>query len=76
MFILYRPGLLGKSKYEFAKTYCDFKYMKGIQGNIFAVIRRAHKLFLCACFSSMCNCVYMVEYYVQVQLLVFTLYSF
>ncbi|XP_061358893.1 uncharacterized protein LOC133303060 isoform X2 [Gastrolobium bilobum] len=30
------PGLLGKTKYEFAKTYCDFKYMKGIQGKYFA----------------------------------------
>nr|KYP55768.1 Zinc finger Ran-binding domain-containing protein 3 [Cajanus cajan] len=30
------PGLLGKTKYEFAKTYCDLKYMKGIQGKYFA----------------------------------------
>ncbi|KAK7291135.1 hypothetical protein RIF29_06044 [Crotalaria pallida] len=30
------PGLLGKTKYEFAKTYCDFKYVKGIQGKYFA----------------------------------------
>ncbi|CAL0323772.1 unnamed protein product [Lupinus luteus] len=30
------PGLLGKSKYEFAKTYCDFKYVKGVQGKYFA----------------------------------------
>ncbi|KAK7304668.1 hypothetical protein VNO77_42553 [Canavalia gladiata] len=33
---LSRPGLLGKTKYEFAKTYCDFKYIKGIQGKYFA----------------------------------------
>ncbi|KAH1126757.1 hypothetical protein AAZX31_06G189900 [Glycine max] len=30
------PGLLGKTKYEFAKTYCDLKYIKGIQGKFFA----------------------------------------
>ncbi|XP_057443109.1 uncharacterized protein LOC130734619 isoform X2 [Lotus japonicus] len=30
------PGLLGKNKYEFAKTYCDLKYMKGVQGKYFA----------------------------------------
>jgi len=35
---IYRPGLLGKTKYEFAKTYCDFKYIKGNQGKYFAVI--------------------------------------
>ncbi|KAL2340723.1 hypothetical protein Fmac_008663 [Flemingia macrophylla] len=33
---LSRPGLLGKTKYEFAKTYCDLKYIKGIQGKYFA----------------------------------------
>ncbi|RDY04796.1 DNA annealing helicase and endonuclease ZRANB3, partial [Mucuna pruriens] len=36
---LSRPGLLGKTKYEFAKTYCDFKYIKGIQGKYFAIRR-------------------------------------
>ncbi|XP_045825146.1 DNA annealing helicase and endonuclease ZRANB3 isoform X2 [Trifolium pratense] len=30
------PGLLGTTKYEFAKTYCDLKYIKGVQGKIFA----------------------------------------
>nr|XP_007157652.1 hypothetical protein PHAVU_002G087300g [Phaseolus vulgaris]ESW29646.1 hypothetical protein PHAVU_002G087300g [Phaseolus vulgaris] len=30
------PGLLGKTKYEFAKTYCDLKYIKGNQGKYFA----------------------------------------
>ncbi|GAV68280.1 SNF2_N domain-containing protein/Helicase_C domain-containing protein/HNH domain-containing protein [Cephalotus follicularis] len=29
------PGLLGKSKFEFAKTYCDVKFVQGPQGNIF-----------------------------------------
>ncbi|RHN66007.1 putative calcium/calmodulin-dependent protein kinase chromatin remodeling SNF2 family [Medicago truncatula] len=30
------PGLLGTTKYEFAKTYCDLKYIKGVQGKYFA----------------------------------------
>jgi hypothetical protein len=38
MLLFDRPGLLGKTKYEFAKTYCDLKYIKGIQGKFFAVI--------------------------------------
>ncbi|KAI4343927.1 hypothetical protein L6164_011216 [Bauhinia variegata] len=29
------PGLLGKSKYDFAKLYCDFKVLRGIQGKYF-----------------------------------------
>ncbi|XP_022634758.1 SWI/SNF-related matrix-associated actin-dependent regulator of chromatin subfamily A-like protein 1 [Vigna radiata var. radiata] len=33
---LSRPGLLGKTKYEFAKTYCNLKYIKGNQGKYFA----------------------------------------
>ncbi|KAF7806233.1 DNA annealing helicase and endonuclease ZRANB3 [Senna tora] len=36
---LSRPGLLGKNKYEFAKTYCDYKYFKVIQGKVFAIRR-------------------------------------
>ncbi|WVZ21261.1 hypothetical protein V8G54_008583 [Vigna mungo] len=32
---LSRPGLLGKTKYEFAKTYCNLKYIKGNQGKYF-----------------------------------------
>ncbi|KAL9314257.1 hypothetical protein ACSQ67_019709 [Phaseolus vulgaris] len=36
---LSRPGLLGKTKYEFAKTYCDLKYIKGNQGKYFAIRR-------------------------------------
>jgi hypothetical protein len=38
MLLFDRPGLLGTTKYEFAKTYCDLKYIKGVQGKIFAVI--------------------------------------
>jgi len=38
MLLFYRPGLLGTTKYEFAKTYCDLKYIKGVQGKYFAVI--------------------------------------
>ncbi|KAI5410188.1 hypothetical protein KIW84_055606 [Lathyrus oleraceus] len=30
------PGLLGITKYEFAKTYCNLKYIKGVQGKYFA----------------------------------------
>lgn len=33
-----RPGLLGKDKYDFAKTYCDVKYIQGSQGRTFQVI--------------------------------------
>ncbi|XP_010546167.1 PREDICTED: DNA annealing helicase and endonuclease ZRANB3 isoform X2 [Tarenaya hassleriana] len=29
------PGLLGKDKYEFAKTYCDIGFVKGLQGKVF-----------------------------------------
>lgn len=29
------PGLLGKDKYEFAKTYCSFKFIRGSQGKIY-----------------------------------------
>ncbi|XP_073123529.1 uncharacterized protein [Henckelia pumila] len=29
------PGLLGQTKYEFAKTYCSVKFVKGSQGNVF-----------------------------------------
>ncbi|XP_027368431.1 DNA annealing helicase and endonuclease ZRANB3 [Abrus precatorius] len=38
------PGLLGKTKYEFAKTYCDFKYIKGVQGKYFADYSRGIRL--------------------------------
>ncbi|KDO54572.1 hypothetical protein CISIN_1g001912mg [Citrus sinensis] len=29
------PGLLGKAKYDFAKTYCDVKTVQGYQGQLF-----------------------------------------
>ncbi|XP_057791867.1 uncharacterized protein LOC131008825 isoform X2 [Salvia miltiorrhiza] len=29
------PGLLGQTKYEFAKTYCSVKFIKGRQGKVF-----------------------------------------
>ncbi|KAH9778013.1 hypothetical protein KPL71_007210 [Citrus sinensis] len=32
---LSRPGLLGKTKYDFAKTYCDVKTVQGYQGQLF-----------------------------------------
>ncbi|KAF9593056.1 hypothetical protein IFM89_020063 [Coptis chinensis] len=32
---LSRPGLLGTSKYEFAKTYCEAKIVQGAQGKVF-----------------------------------------
>ncbi|XP_054821419.1 uncharacterized protein LOC129320183 isoform X2 [Prosopis cineraria] len=38
------PGLLGKDKYAFAKTYCDCKYIKGIHGKIFADFSKGIRL--------------------------------
>lgn len=38
MLLFYRPGLLGKNKYEFAKTYCDVKVVKGYHGRFIQVI--------------------------------------
>ncbi|KAK7301498.1 hypothetical protein RJT34_12363 [Clitoria ternatea] len=38
------PGLLGKSKHEFARVYCDVKYMKGIQGKCFMDYSRGIRL--------------------------------
>ncbi|KAK6153464.1 hypothetical protein DH2020_013103 [Rehmannia glutinosa] len=32
---LSRPGLLGQNKYEFAKTYCSVKFVRGCQGKVF-----------------------------------------
>ncbi|KAL3824759.1 hypothetical protein ACJIZ3_020788 [Penstemon smallii] len=29
------PGLLGQTKYDFAKTYCSVKFIKGCQGKVF-----------------------------------------
>lgn len=33
-----RPGLLGKTKYEFAKTYCAVKFVCTSQGKTFKVL--------------------------------------
>ncbi|XP_031249929.1 SWI/SNF-related matrix-associated actin-dependent regulator of chromatin subfamily A-like protein 1 [Pistacia vera] len=38
------PGLLGKNKYEFAKTYCDVKVVKGYQGHRFQDFSRGVRL--------------------------------
>ncbi|XP_058788404.1 uncharacterized protein LOC131662604 [Vicia villosa] len=38
------PGLLGVTKYEFAKTYCDLKYIKGVQGKYFADYSKGTRL--------------------------------
>ncbi|CAM8971617.1 unnamed protein product [Rhodiola kirilowii] len=38
---LSRPGLLGKNKYEFAKTYCALKTVLDFQGKLFQVITLA-----------------------------------
>jgi hypothetical protein len=35
---VYRPGLLGKTKYEFAKTYCAVKVIQGFQGKFYQVL--------------------------------------
>ncbi|KAJ4908684.1 DNA annealing helicase and endonuclease ZRANB3 [Raphanus sativus] len=41
---LSRPGLLGKNKYEFAKTYCEVGLVKGIQGKIFQDFSKGTRL--------------------------------
>ncbi|XP_028753666.1 DNA annealing helicase and endonuclease ZRANB3 isoform X2 [Neltuma alba] len=38
------PGLLGKDKYAFAKTYCDCKYIKGTHGKIYADFSKGIRL--------------------------------
>ncbi|KAJ0049423.1 hypothetical protein Pint_16189 [Pistacia integerrima] len=38
------PGLLGKNKYEFAKTYCDVKVVRGYQGHRFQDFSRGVRL--------------------------------
>lgn len=65
MLMFYRPGLLGMTKYEFAKTYCDLKYFKGVQGKYFAVILLEELLV-----SSLCVC---VMYYVFIWLIVMSI---
>lgn len=37
MHSLFRSGLLGKNKYEFASNYCSVKFARGLQGKIFKV---------------------------------------
>jgi hypothetical protein len=37
---VYRPGLLGKTKYEFAKTYCAVKVVQDSQGKFYQVLFR------------------------------------
>ncbi|KAM1081096.1 hypothetical protein EV1_015507 [Malus domestica] len=38
------PGLLGKDKYDFAKTYCDVKYIHGVQGKTFQDFSKGTRL--------------------------------
>ncbi|KAL5746769.1 hypothetical protein ACOSQ2_024066 [Xanthoceras sorbifolium] len=38
------PGLLGKNKYDFAKTYCDVKVVQGYQGQRFQDFSRGVRL--------------------------------
>ncbi|RID68134.1 hypothetical protein BRARA_C00315 [Brassica rapa] len=38
------PGLLGKNKYEFAKTYCEVGLVRGIQGKIFQDFSKGTRL--------------------------------
>ncbi|KAL8056880.1 hypothetical protein ABFS82_04G147000 [Erythranthe guttata] len=38
------PGLLGQTKYEFAKTYCCIKLIRGCQGKIFQDFSRGTRL--------------------------------
>lgn len=59
------PGLLGKDKYDFAKTYCDVKYIQGSQGKTFQDFSKGTRLeelnmllkqtvMVCSC--SLCSC--------------------
>ncbi|ESQ40715.1 hypothetical protein EUTSA_v10012481mg [Eutrema salsugineum] len=38
------PGLLGKNKYEFAKTYCEVGLVRGIQGKVFQDFSKGTRL--------------------------------
>ncbi|CAA0825820.1 SNF2 domain-containing protein / helicase domain-containing protein / HNH endonuclease domain-containing protein, partial [Striga hermonthica] len=38
------PGLLGKTKYEFAKTYCSVKFARGCQGRIYQDFSKGTRL--------------------------------
>ncbi|KAK4402232.1 DNA annealing helicase and endonuclease ZRANB3 [Sesamum angolense] len=38
------PGLLGQTKYEFAKTYCSVKFVRGCQGKVFQDFSRGIRL--------------------------------
>ncbi|GMH18225.1 hypothetical protein Nepgr_020066 [Nepenthes gracilis] len=38
------PGLLGKDKYEFAKTYCSVKFCHGSQGKVFQDLSQGSRL--------------------------------
>lgn len=46
LILLSRPGLLGKDKFDFAKTYCDVKFDQGYQGKVFKVIVALSKVAL------------------------------
>ncbi|POO01949.1 SNF2 domain-containing protein / helicase domain-containing protein / HNH endonuclease domain-containing protein [Trema orientale] len=41
---LSRPGLLGKNKFEFAKTYCDVKFVQGLEGKMFQDFSKGTRL--------------------------------
>ncbi|KAL6175451.1 hypothetical protein ACLB2K_052092 [Fragaria x ananassa] len=41
---LSRPGLLGKDKFKFAETYCDAKFVWGVQGKIFQDFSKGTRL--------------------------------
>ncbi|KAL8547085.1 hypothetical protein ACS0TY_006711 [Phlomoides rotata] len=38
------PGLLGQTKFEFAKTYCDVKLIKGCQGKVYQDFSKGARL--------------------------------
>nr|XP_011464335.1 PREDICTED: DNA annealing helicase and endonuclease ZRANB3 isoform X2 [Fragaria vesca subsp. vesca] len=38
------PGLLGKDKFKFAETYCDAKFVRGVQGKIFQDFSKGTRL--------------------------------
>ncbi|GMN54237.1 hypothetical protein TIFTF001_023365 [Ficus carica] len=41
---LSRPGLLGKNKYDFAKTYCNARFVKGVDGSVFQDFSKGTRL--------------------------------
>lgn len=52
-FCFNRPGLLGETKYEFAKTYCDVKFVQDDRGKTFRVFFQAKIVNILKTFSTL-----------------------